>query len=318
MMAQGGFLVKIFSNRPSKTKGFAQADRPMGFKHQVQSLLSTNPPFPPSSTDPRILGADISQNNGLMDFGAYTSYGPPHFEFIIIRSGQSSSSSWDDTEFLRNWQQAKSIGLPRSVYHVLFPALEVEPQVRHFLDLMDKAGDLGEGPIWLDVELQQSQSKKRISDTALEWLELVRKETNHRAGIYSGKWFTDEYMEPQDWWAEVDWWLATYIWPNQTREHPGPPGLPVGVPLNACKIHQTTSFGDGKLVGAGSQRIDLDRWMGTREEFAQYFGVDQPAPPPPPSDLEARVAANEKSIAELGDSLRKLVEWAKDQGYNET
>ncbi len=309
--------MKILLNRPPKIMGFAQAGRPTGFMDQVRSLLSANPPFPPSSTDPRILGADISHNNGLMDFAAFTSSGPPDFEFIIIRSGQSSSSNWDDTEFLRNWQQAKSFGLPRSVYHVLFPALQVETQVRHFIQLMDKAGDLGEGPIWLDVELHQSQSKKHISDSTLGWLELVKKETSQRAGIYSGKWFTDEYMEPQDWWAEVDWWLATYIWPNQTKEHSGPPGLPVGVPLNACKIHQTTSFGDGKLVGAGSTRIDLNRWMGTRQEFIQYFGIEQPMPPPPPNDLVARVTANEKSITELKENLKKLVAWAKDQGYED-
>lgn len=252
-----------------------------------------------------------------MDFGVFSSYGPPRFEFVFIRSGQSSSSSWDDTEFLRNWQQAKAFGLPRSVYHVLFPALRVEPQVMHFLNLMSKAGDFGEGPIWLDVELHQNQSKKRISDAALEWLELVRRETGQRAGIYSGKWFTDEYMQPQDWWSEVDWWLATYIWPNQIKEHPGPPGLPSGVPLQACKVHQTTSFGDGKLVGAGSARIDLNRWMGTPEEFTQYFGVEQTPPPPPAPDLEARVSANEKSIAELRDRLSRLVAWAKGEGYQD-
>jgi GH25 family lysozyme M1 (1,4-beta-N-acetylmuramidase) len=302
----------LFERRRNISAG---AGRPAKLVQQLQSLLATNPPFPPSDTDSRILGADISQFDGLMDFGKFVSYGPPKFEFVLIRSGQSSSSYWDDTEFLRNWQQAKTSGLPRSAYHVLFPASDVEAQVRHFLGLMEKAGDLGEGPFWLDVELHQNQSKRRISDATFEWLQLATKETDHRAGIYSGQWFTEQYMEPQDWWPETDWWLATYIWPDQKKEHPGPPGLPKGVPLSACKIHQTTSFGDGKLVGAESDRIDLNRWMGTRVEFNEYFGIDEPPPTPPPNDFEARVKANEEAIAELKASLAKLVAWAEEQGY---
>jgi GH25 family lysozyme M1 (1,4-beta-N-acetylmuramidase) len=292
----------------------AEAGSPSGLVNQIRRALATSVPFPPSPTDPRILGADISHYNGLMDFGKFTSYEPPLFEFVIIRSGQSNNSNWDDRQFLRNWQQAKSFDLPRSVYHVLFPSLEVGPQVKHFLSLMEEAGDLGEGPFWLDVELHQNQSKKRISDATFEWLQLVTNETDHRAGIYSGQWFTDQYMEPQEWWPATDWWLATYIWPGQEKEHPGPPGLPKGVPLNACKIHQTTSYGDGKLVGAESYRIDLNRWMGTKEEFHDYFGVEEP-PPPPPSDLEARVAANEEAITKLQDRFNHLVDWAEEQGY---
>jgi GH25 family lysozyme M1 (1,4-beta-N-acetylmuramidase) len=304
----------IFNSLRQDRSVSADVDKPLTLSDRIGSFLASTLPFPPSTTDPRILGADISHFNGLMDFGEFTAYGPPRFEFVIIRSGQSNNSNWDDKQFLRNWQQAKSFGLPRSVYHVLFPSLEVEPQARHFLSLMEAAGDLGEGPFWLDVELHQNQSKKRISDATFEWLQWVTNETDHRAGIYSGQWFTDQYMEPQDWWSETDWWLATYIWPGQEKEHPGPPGLPKDVPLNACKIHQTTSYGDGQLVGAESYRIDLNRWMGTRVEFIEYFGIDEP-PPPPPSDLEARVAANEQAIAELRQTLQKLVEWAKKQGY---
>jgi len=248
-----------------------------------------------------------------MDFGQLTAYSPPPIEFVIIRTGQSSSSNWDDRQFLRNWQQSKSFGLPRSVYHVLFPSQEVKPQAQHFIHLMQNAGDFGEGPFWLDVELHQNQSKRRISEAAFEWLQFVTKETDHPAGIYSGQWFTDQYMEPQDWWSETDWWLANYIWPNQEKEHPGPPGLPEGVPLSSCKIHQTTSFGNGRLLGAESERIDLNRWMGTRAEFMEYFGID--GPPPPPPDLESRVAANEEAITRLEETLQKLEEWAKKQGY---
>jgi GH25 family lysozyme M1 (1,4-beta-N-acetylmuramidase) len=271
----------------------ASAGYPPNLLNQLrQWLQALASPIPPSTTDPRVLGVDISQFNGVMDFDKLSNYEPPKFEFIVIRTGQSSSTNFDDAQFLRNWGKAKSVGLPRSTYHVLYPGLDVEPQVRHFLSLMEEAGDLGEGPFWLDVELHHGQTKKRISDATHEWLEQVTQETGHRAGVYTGKWFTDAYMEPQDWWTETDWWLATWL---QSREHPGPPRLPVSVPLSACKIHQTTSFGNGKLVGAESSQIDLNRWMGTREEFVEYFNV----PPQPPSDLEKRVAANEAAIADL-------------------
>jgi lysozyme len=307
---------KPFPDVPIRGDGIAaSAERPAGFVDRLRNLVAAiEQPFPPSTNDPRILGADVSHFNGLMDFDNFAGYDSPKFEFIIIRSGQSSNSNWDDSQFLRNWQVAKSVGLPRMVYHALFPAQQVEPQVAHFMSLMDKAGDFGEGPIWLDVELHQNQSKRRVSDATQEWLQGVTQRSGHRAGVYTGKWFTDQFMQFQDWWPETDWWLATYFWPNQQAEHPGPPGLPQGVPLKACKFHQTTSFGDGKLVGAQSARIDLNRWVGSREAFNAYLGIDPP--PPPQDDLEARVAANARAIVELRDTVEKLVEWAEEQGFN--
>lgn len=283
---------------------FANAGFPPNLVNQLRRWVSAfASPFPPSTTDSRILGVDISQFNGVMNFEKLAAYKPPKIEFILVRSGQSSSAGFDDTQFLRNWQKAKSFNIPRSTYYVLYPSVDVEPQVTHFLSLMEEAGDLGEGPFWLDVELHQGQSKKRVTDATFEWLTLVTERTGHRAGIYTGKWFTDQFMEPRDWWPETDWWLATWL---QSREHPGPPRLPQTVPLSACKIHQTTSFGDGKLVGAESAQIDFNRWMGTHEEFIAYFNVEEPPPPAPPADLEKRVAANEAAIADLTRRVEKL------------
>lgn len=107
------------------------------FRRWVSAFAS---PFPPSTTDPRILGVDISQFNGVMNFEKLAAYEPPKFEFIHIRSGQSSSAGFDDTRFLRNWQKAKSFNTPRAANHVLYPSVDAEPQITHFLSLMEESG----------------------------------------------------------------------------------------------------------------------------------------------------------------------------------
>jgi len=137
----------------------ADAGYPPNILNQLRRWIRTfASPFPPSNTDPRILGVDISLFNGVMNFEKLAAYEPPKFEFILIRSGQSSSASFDDTQFLRNWQKAKSFNILRSAYHVLYPSVEVEPQVTHFLSLLEEAG---RGPFWLDVELQIQASRIR-------------------------------------------------------------------------------------------------------------------------------------------------------------
>jgi hypothetical protein len=67
-------------------------------------------------------------------------------------------------------------------------------------------------------------------------------------------------------------------------------------------MHQTTSNGDGVLLGNGFdttlKRIDLNRWMGTREEFNELMGIEQPEPPP--------THDHEQLLALIHDNKRRL------------
>lgn len=282
-----------------------------GLGNRIRELVAeaTASPFPPSSTDPRILMSDWSHFQGEIDIGTHLAYGPPRFRGVVIRSGQGLSSSLDDARFIPNVQICEANNFPWMCYHVLLPNQDVPQQVAHLKGLIDQLGGPLPKWIWWDVELHNDQSKKRVSDATIEAVTRTKEEMGVEVGVYSAKWFTDGFMETQDWFSEIVWWIAQWMWPDQQAEHPWPTALPATVDISQVMIHQTTSHGDGRLVGMGSSRVDFDRWMWTEQRFKEIMGVDEP-PPPPPSELEKQVKANTEMIA-------KLVEWAKNLSFEE-
>ncbi len=266
-------------------------------------------PFPPSITDPReIVGPDVGYPNGTFRWDVLAEYKNPEIDFAVIRVGQSNHSDWDDVQFLRNMAQAKANGIPRMGYHVLFPGRDAKSQAQYVVGMYNRAGEMPEGPLWWDVELRHSQTAYTISKRTIEAHDEFIRLTNHKCGIYTGAWFTNAYMQTQYWFPRVKWWLATWLY-NQPREHPGPPGLPKTVPLTAVQIHQTTSNGDGVLLGNGTdttlKRIDLNRWMGTREEFNELMGIE-PEPPPPEHDHKALLELIYDNTRRL-DAVKKVL-----------
>ncbi len=284
-----------------------QAGRPPGIRSALSDFVAraAYAPFPPSVTDPRILMSDWSHFQGDNDIGKHLAYGPPKFRGVVIRSGQGMYSSYDDVKFLQNVQMCEANDFPWMAYHVLLPGQNAEPQVNHLYEILNGAGGVTPKWIWWDVEVTNNQSKKRISDVTIDALMLTSQIINIENGVYSAKWFTDGYMETQDWFSAITWWIAQWLSPAQQKEHPWPTALPQTVDIKQVMIHQTTSHGDGRLVGIGSERIDYDRWMWTEEQFNDIMDLDEE---PPNGDLENRVERNEQDIAELKSEVEYLRE----------
>ena len=281
-----------------------------GLGNRIREIIAqaTAAPFPPSPTDPRILLSDWSHFQGEIDIGKHLAYGPPKFRGVIIRSGQGHSTSLNDTRLIPNVQMCEANNFPWMAYHVLLPNQDVPRQVEHLRGLINQLGGPLPKWIWWDVEVANEQTKRRVSEATIEAVTRTKEELGLEVGVYSAQWFTDGYMETQDWFSEIVWWIAQWLWPEQGAEHPWPTALPETVNISQLMMHQTTSFGDGRLVGMGSARVDLDRWMWTEEQFKEVMGVD--APPPPPPDLEKQVKANTEAIA-------KIKEWASSLSFEE-
>lgn len=287
----------------------ANAGVPASLGARVRTILAaaTSAPFPPSPTDPRLLLSDWSHWQGNVDIGKYLAYGPPKFRAVIIRTGQGHSSDLVDTQFLANAQKCEANKFPWMSYHVLLPNQDVPRQVGHLHDRINLLGGVLPKLIWWDVQVANNQSKRKVSEATIEAVRLTKQETGVDTGVYSAQWFTNSAMETQDWFADINWWIAQWLWPDQPAEHPWPTALPETVDISQVMIHQTTSFGDGRLVGMGSDRVDLDRWMWTEEQFNVIMGIDEP---PPPSDLEEQVKANTEAI-------KALQEWASNLAFEE-
>lgn len=302
----------------------ANAGLPPTIGNRLRSLLIEPfaAPFPPSPTDPRILMSDWSFYQGDIDIGKHLAYGPPKFRGAIIRSGQGMNSSYDDSKFIVNVQMCEANNFPWMLYHVLIPTQTADAQTNNLYEIINRLGGAMPKWIWWDVQLHANQSKKHISDLTIDSILLTKQIIQPEVGVYSAKWFTEGYMETQDWFSEIIWWIAQWYAADVRQEHPWPTALPDLVDISQVMIHQTTSHGDGKLVGIGSERIDLDRWMWTEEQFNDIMDLDEE---PPNGDLEKRIERNEKDIAELkseNEYLREkqviVDEWIESYGATTT
>jgi hypothetical protein len=191
------------------------------------------------------------------------------------------------------------------VYHVLVPDQNTDQQVDRLLHILDSHPP--PRYIWWDVQLKRGQTKRHISNATIHAVTRTKRETGIGAGVYSAKWFTDGYMETQDWFQDIDWWLAQ--WLSAQAEHPGPNALPATVTIDQVMIHQTTSKGDGLLVGMQSKQLDLDRWMWGVARFAEIMGpID--TDPDPTEGLTAglaKIMADADSVKREAEQLQNIV-----------
>jgi GH25 family lysozyme M1 (1,4-beta-N-acetylmuramidase) len=275
---------------------------------------ATYEPFPPTSTDTRILMSDWSHFQGDVDIGKHLAYGPPKFKGVVIRSGQGRLTSYDDTRFIRNVQMCEANNFPWMLYHVLLPVQNAVDQANHLYEIVNRLGGAVPKWIWWDVEVHNNQTKKRVSDVTIDAIRLTEQLFGIGTGVYSARWFTSGYMETQDWFSEIVWWIAQWLHASEQKEHPWPTALPNNVGISQVMIHQTTSHADGRLVGVESERIDLDRWMWSIEKFNEIMGEEVT---PPNDDLEYRIETNEKDIEKLKLQFEYLNAWVESYGDQE-
>ena len=219
-------------------------------------------------------------------------------KFIAVRAG--ISWGFEDPVFAQSWRALK--GHNRIAYHVVYPSQDAIRQADWCLDIINRAGvDWRFDRIALDLELDQSQTRARITQVTLDMMERLKSATGRYPLLYSRASWVDTYMTVKDDRLKLgDWWLAHYLArrdPEYTPEKDPPPLLPRGV--TKWLIHQTSETGIGKNVGLPSGAIDTNRWNGTDDDVRAYFGLGEETPPELPdlqtqiNRLDARVTALE-------------------------
>ena len=199
----------------------------------------------------------------------------PEVSFIAMRAGVSWGYS--DPWFTYYMAEARRINRIRLAYHVLFPGENPITQMDNFFHIL---GDINfaQVPLVLDLELDHGQSKRRITDTTTDAVNIIIKRTGHKPFIYSrANWINQFVFVPHL--PPVYWWLAQYRWPLPyplyTPEHTTPPMLPVGV--TTWQVHQTASR--GASIGAAAMHfMDYNRWNGTKEQLLKFVGMEAKKP----------------------------------------
>lgn len=164
-------------------------------------------------------------------------------QFAIMKASQSV---WSDEDYRINNANARAAGMIRGAYHFLVWEADPVAQADYFWSVIK--ADPGELPPVADFEWWKTTPGNAL-DILSRFLARLEQLCGRVPMIYTSAGFWNPYGSRDAKWARYPLWVAHYT--------TGAPIIPL--PWTDYAIHQYTSKGDGKLYGAESAGIDLNR-----------------------------------------------------------
>lgn len=123
-------------------------------------------------------GIDVSRWQGTIDFEKVASSG---IDFVMIKAGGSDAGFYTDRNFLYNYDNAKSVGLPVGAYYFAgsnsYGTEAGMNSAEHFLSIIN--GLSFEYPVVLDMETTDPTRKEEATDFCIAFCEFLE-----NAGYY--------------------------------------------------------------------------------------------------------------------------------------
>lgn len=219
-----------------------------------------------------IVGNDISNAQGQISWGVYKD----NTNFVVMKA--SEGSSYIDTYFGYNRQQARQYNIPRGFYHFARPELGNTPQqeAEFFCNLID--GDpIHEGEILvLDFEVNYPNPVGWCK----EWLDYV---SNHFKGVKPLIYLNQNLATSFDWTPVVDagygLWIAAYTYdPNNNTAR-----------IGNWQFAAMQQWTDTQQVPGIQGAVDGDVFFGDSVAFGKY-GYHEPQAEVVPQQTEAPVS----------------------------
>ncbi len=242
-----------------------------------------------SGTSWPIIGIDVSEYQGIVDWGKATAQG---IGFAYIRGGQGNS--YVDAQFERNRRECATRGIPFGVYHVSKPSKDWRKQAEFMADLCEGAPLYGAH----DAELHDNLDKQTLTGWMTKYVARATELLEYFALIYTNSAFWDGRMSRTDWAKTHPLWVANYT----TKL------VPI-IPADWGAIHnpkpwsvwQWSAGGNGKGVqyGAQSVSIDLNRFNGDADAFQQLFGIAPLVGSVPPEDDDSTLPSKVRTTVNL-------------------
>jgi len=238
-----------------------------------------------------VLGIDVSQHQGLMDWDLAKKMG---ITFAFIRAEFNLAK---DKQFDHNWAEAKRVGIYRGAYGwVMGNPISNVNQYNHasyFWNIIKN--DQGELPPVCDFEASKGGLSTPAFGALQAFVESLEKLCKRKPMIYTswGYWRRWNPFATQYWALNYPLWIANYT---------NKPDPLMPAPFTHWDFWQWSADGNGlgEQYGAQSGSIDLNRYNGDIESFKKFVGGEV-VTPPPTTTIDAR--------------LTKLETWAKTQGY---
>jgi len=195
-------------------------------------------------------GIDVSYYDGQPDWDQIKNSGIA-FAFIRVSDG----TAHEDSEFSRNWSEARRVGVVRGVYQYFRPA--VDPIAQADL-LLAKMGTLepGDLPPVIDVEDDAGLPGSTVAQKVGQWIDHVDAATGRTSIIYTGFYFWRDQVGSSAF-ADHPLWIAWY--------DVACPDVPP--PWSDWAFHQHTDSGTVPGMPPG---VDLDVFNGDAAALADF------------------------------------------------
>lgn len=195
MLASGGLACQ---DQPLDEGAYAGIDLQLGESDDTQSLTRT------CAAGETLRGIDVSYYQGEIDWDAVQADGVS-FAFIRVSDGRNHS----DSQFARNLQEARRVGLRRGVYQFFRPDQDVNAQADLLINGIQvlQQGDL---PPVLDVEDDAGLSSAALQARVKQWLDRVEAALGVKAIIYTGAYFWRDEIGDPAWALDYPLWVAHY------------------------------------------------------------------------------------------------------------
>ena len=206
-------------------------------------------------------GIDVSHWNGAIDWVKAKT----KVDFAFIKCSERLVV---DDQFVRNWSEAKRVGMRRAAY--LFYRFNIDPGIQTRVFLQAFNGDYGEIAPIVDLEddgIVAALKPAQVAD--LQWcLLLIEKFIGKKPIIYTRKYWFDPFVGNVAWASAYQLWIANYTY--------NPAATPL-MPLawKTWAFYQWNNKGVGIDYGAQPGDIDLD------VEFGEVV-IPPPVPPSHP------------------------------------
>ncbi len=157
--------------------------------------------------DDYIFGIDISHYQGSIDWSEVIHFPVgKDISFVIIRASVGKDTK--DTEFERNWTQAKQKAFIRGAYHYYRPDENSIEQADNFIRTVRlEKGDL---PPILDIEKEASvQSMAKLKKGLKKWLNKIETHYGLRPIIYTPDVYYRDFLNDTAF-KDYKFWIANY------------------------------------------------------------------------------------------------------------
>lgn len=227
---------------------------PVDFTHEL--IVSPEQPDNGDGEDSMtVFGIDVSHWQGNMNWIAAQAAGV-RWAYIKATEG----IDYVDDQFFSNWLGTGALKIPRGGYHFYKAWLDPVAQAEHFASTLPDNWELYPCIDLEDTHNASSNENLDIHKFLIRFEEL----TGVKPVIYTSAGYWNSIVGDTDWGHEYDLWVANW--------RVASPTLPVD--WTTYTFWQYDVIPAGAKYGAQSERIDVNVFNGSWEEFLNYMVAD--------------------------------------------